>query len=129
MWLYSKFKHLLMWLPVGRVAEIDALVLADRIRTDQPTQILDVRTIKEWQAGHIKNAVNVPITQLAKEVHQLPFDKNIPTVVICLSAHRSIPAVRLLKRIGYSDVKQLKGGMRRWLAVIDKQRDKPPLHS
>ena len=44
----------------------------------------------------------------------LNFDKEKPVVAICLSAHRSIPAVRLLRRSGFQNVTQLAGGMIAW---------------
>ena len=68
----------------------------------------------EWKAGHIKGAINIPITELGKRTQQLDFDKDVLLVPICLSAHRSIPAVRYFKEQGFSDVRQLAGGMREW---------------
>lgn len=106
--------RLFQWIPLGSVPEIKVEDLATLIKLDAPIQILDVRTQKEWQSAHIKGAINVPITQLNGKVGNLPFNKKDPVVAICLSAHRSIPAVRLLKRLGYENVKQLKGGMRAW---------------
>jgi len=41
-------------------------------------------------------------------------DKEKPVVAICLTAHRSIPAVRVLKEMGFKDAKQLQGGMTQW---------------
>ncbi len=99
---------------MGSVPEIKVEDVATLIKLDAPIQILDVRTRGEWKSAHIKGAINVPITQLKGKVGSLPFNKQDPIVAICLSAHRSIPAVRLLKRLGYKNVKQLKGGMRAW---------------
>jgi rhodanese-related sulfurtransferase len=38
-------------------------------------------------------------------------------VAICASAHRSVPAVRLLRAAGYKNAMQLKGGMLSWIAA------------
>ena len=55
---------------------------------------------------------NIPITRFTREaVQALNFDKEKPVVAICLTAHRSIPAVRVLKEMGFKDAKQLQGGM------------------
>ncbi len=112
--MLKKITRLLQWIPLGSVPEINAEDLARLIESDVPVQILDVRTFTEWQSAHIQNAINIPVFHLARRVKELPFDRQDPVVVICLSAHRSIPAVRLLKRLGYENVKQLKGGMRCW---------------
>ncbi|WP_425463055.1 rhodanese-like domain-containing protein [Marinobacter piscensis] len=48
-----------------------------------------------------------------KAISELSLDQSIPVVTICLSAHRSIPATRRLKQLGY-DAKQLQGGMKAW---------------
>jgi rhodanese-related sulfurtransferase len=76
--------------------------------------ILDVRTRIEWEASRVAGAVNVPVTELNAKLDALALQKDRPTVAICLSAHRSIPAVRLLKAHGIANVRQLKGGMRAW---------------
>lgn len=108
-------KKLFWWLPFGRVAEIDAEALHDRLDSEQ-IQLLDVRTDAEWRQGHIQGAVHAPITSLSRRLPELELDKDKPVVAICLSAHRSIPAVRLLEREGFREVCQLEGGMLAWRA-------------
>lgn len=61
-------------------------------------------------------SVNVPLGKLEKQADDLPLERTEPVVAICLTAHRSIAAVRLLKRRGY-DIVQLKGGMKAWRAA------------
>ncbi len=104
------------WLPFGSVPELDAEELARIInkRGRNEPQLLDVRTEQEWNHGHIKNTVNIPVGNLKAQIHSLPFDKSRPVYAICRSAHRSIPAVRILQLNGYKDVKQLQGGMSAW---------------
>jgi rhodanese-related sulfurtransferase len=104
------------WLPFGSVPELNAEELARVVnkRSRKPPQLLDVRTEQEWNQGHIKNTLNVPIGALKAQIKVLPFDKSQPVYAICRSAHRSIPAVRLLQLAGYKDVKQLEGGMTAW---------------
>jgi len=78
--------------------------------------MIDVRTPIEFGAGHIDGAVNVPVTSLAGSLPYLQLDPARPVVAICLTAHRSIPAVRLLLRRGL-DARQLAGGMLAWRAA------------
>ena len=103
------------YLPVGKVSEISAAELNDLIKFDSKSvQILDVRTKMEWRSGHISTAHNIPIFNLSSKMESIQFEKDRLVVAICLSAHRSIPAVRLLKEEGYTNVKQLAGGMKAW---------------
>jgi rhodanese-related sulfurtransferase len=110
----------LWWLPFGKVPEIAPNRLSEALREQSSAppsqispQILDVRTEGEWRRGHIAGAVNVPIHHLKKRLPELSLDRSRPVVAICLSAHRSIPAVRLLLRQGF-DASQLAGGMLAW---------------
>jgi rhodanese-related sulfurtransferase len=103
------------WLPFGRVPELGPPALAERLEREPRPHLLDVRTRAEFQGGHIMGAVNVPVTALAAKVGSLKLDPTRPVVAICLSGHRSVPAVRLLRRRGY-DAIQLAGGMLAWRA-------------
>ncbi len=103
------------WLPVGSVPEVSAQDLKREIsKTRNRPQLLDVRTANEWRQGAIKGAVLVPVSTLKNQIGALPFDRSKPVVAICRSAHRSISAVRLLRNAGYSNVRQLQGGMLSW---------------
>lgn len=102
------------WLPIGSVPEIDADELAARLRGGAAPQLVDVRTRGEWDEGHIASALSVPIQELPARLAALGLDPARPVVAICLSGHRSIPAVRLLSRRGFRDVRQLRGGMLAW---------------
>ena len=100
------------WAPFGRVPEISADELNKMIQ-DGGAQLIDVRTPVEFAAGHVARARNVPIYTLKQALPSLALDPNRP-VVICATAHRSPPAVRLLRAAGYQNVAQLKGGMISW---------------
>lgn len=104
------------WVPFGRVPEIEAEELAARCNGKSPPQILDVRTRREWRRSRIPNARHVTLVSMKKRLAELDLDEGRPVVAICLSAHRSISAVRLLKLLGFSEVCQIKGGMKAWWA-------------
>lgn len=108
----------LWWLPVGSVPEVTAQDLKKEIsKTRARPQLLDVRTVHEWQQGAIKGVLLIPVSTLKSQIKALPFDRTKPIVAICRSAHRSIPAVRLLRDAGYTDVRQLQGGMMAWQSL------------
>ena len=102
------------WLPFGAAPEITATELNERMAADRAPFILDVRTPAEWRASRIPGATNVPITSIPAELKNLDIAKDQPIVAICLSAHRSIPAVRALRKAGFTEVHQLESGMRAW---------------
>jgi rhodanese-related sulfurtransferase len=106
----------LWWLPFGTVPELPARQLAGDLANVPAPQVLDVRTKGEFVRGHIRGAVCVPITELKARLPGLALVRDRPVVAICLTAHRSIPAVRLLRGAGF-DARQLAGGMISWRAA------------
>lgn len=65
--------------------------------------ILDVRTKGEFQSGHIKGALNIPVDQLRNNLNKLK-DKNKVIITCCASGIRSASAKNILKSNGYSEV-------------------------
>ena len=74
---------------------------------------LDVREPDEWQRGHIRDALHIPLGELAERLHELPRQKQI--VAVCRSGSRSGVAVAPLRQHGY-DVVNLGGGLLSWHA-------------
>ncbi len=103
------------WLPFGSVPEVTAKELqVELAKTRNRPNLLDVRTMGEWKQCAIKNSALLPVSLLSRQVDTLQFDKDEPIVAICRSATRSIGAVRLLKAAGYTNVRQLQGGIMAW---------------
>ncbi len=74
--------------------------------------LLDVRTTSEFAAGHIPGATNISVAQLGKRLDELPA-KDRPLVVYCRSGARSGRAQRILRKAGFTSVKNL-GAMSNW---------------
>ena len=70
--------------------------------------VLDVREVEEFEALHLEDARNFPLSQLADTYEQL--DKTQPYYVICKSGIRSARACQFLAEQGY-EVINVKGGM------------------
>ena len=79
----------------------------------EPIQLLDVRTPTEFRRGHIKNAKNVPLTEIGSYTPAA----NRPLYIICQSGARSKLAAKKLKKKGY-DVVNVRGGMRAWTGKV-----------
>ena len=70
--------------------------------------LLDVREEYEYQEGHVKGAVNLPLRKILEKKDSLPKDKDI--YVYCRSGHRSADAVNFLKSLGFEKVHNIEGG-------------------
>ncbi len=101
------------WLPFGSVPEVHPRDLVAELADGNAPFLLDVRSAAEYATGHLEGAVNVPVTSLAGRIGSLGIPVGRPVVAICLSAHRSPPAVRLLRGAGL-EARQLAGGMIAW---------------
>ena len=80
------------------------------------TAILDVRDQKQYQAGHILNAVHVPLSSLPERLQKLEKFKGQPVIVVDESGKDSGKAVAILKKAGFGHLNVLKGGMASWVS-------------
>lgn len=64
--------------------------------------ILDVRTKAEYQMGHVKGSINIPLDQLTSNLNKL--DKNKPIITCCASGMRSGSAKGVLQNRGFTQV-------------------------
>lgn len=69
-------------------------------------KLVDVRTPEEFEAGHLPNAVNVPVDELTSRLGAIG-PKDEPVVVYCRSGSRSARAKQLLLDAGFSRVLDL----------------------
>ncbi len=68
--------------------------------------IIDVRTQKEYESGHIKGAINIPVTEIEAEIN---YDKDKPIAVYCRTGARSSEAAKTLEKMGYTKIYDLGG--------------------
>jgi rhodanese-related sulfurtransferase len=93
--------------------EVDSTEAARRLRAG--ALLLDVRTLQEFAAGHVAEAVNLPLQALQAGVTDgLPADPLRPIVTICATGRRSLTALPLLRALGHPNVISSRGGMRDW---------------
>ena len=84
-----------------------------RMDSGDSVLIVDVRTLEEFEAGHIPGAINVPNEGILDEMPvELP-DKNAETLVYCRSGRRSSDAAHKLVAMGYTAVYDF-GGIIDW---------------
>jgi rhodanese-related sulfurtransferase len=88
--------------------------LATKQEVGENVFVLDVREPEEFKAGHVEGAVNLPIRTLAQSLDKLPADKAAPIAVVCKSGIRAAYSTMALKLLGYTNVKDVVGGMLAW---------------
>jgi rhodanese-related sulfurtransferase len=108
------FTEVIASLPADAGYGVIAAAALNEELADAAPFLLDVREVAEIEAnGYIMGAVNVPIRQLLENLDKLP-GLDEPIVVYCGSGHRGGIAVALLKGLGYTNVRNLGGGMGGW---------------
>ncbi len=71
----------------------------DKIVEENNYVIVDVRTKEEYDTGHIKDSINIPVDDIESRINEL--DKNKTILVYCRSGRRSTTAYNILKDKGY----------------------------
>ena len=82
--------------------------------------ILDVRTIDEYNAGHIPNAICIPNESIGSDIGSKIPNKEQLILVYCRSGNRSKQAVEKLKDLGYTNLIEF-GGIVDWKGEIVKE--------
>jgi rhodanese-related sulfurtransferase/glyoxylase-like metal-dependent hydrolase (beta-lactamase superfamily II) len=99
---------------LAKLDRITAVALSEQLATAAAPAIVDVRSEKEWTAGHIPGSVNIPLPHLREREQEIARDR--PVVVHCEGGYRSAIAASLLAFRGRSDVLDMVGGFNAWAA-------------
>ena len=97
-WIFANFES------------ITAKQAQELLQDDINVTLLDVRTIKEFKSGHLRNAKLIPLSELEKNLDKLQADKHKKIIVYCRSGNRSISASRILEKHGFTPL-NVKQGM------------------
>lgn len=79
-------------------------------------QLIDVRTIEEYNSGYIDGALNIDFYKFSFIDSINVLDKSKTTVVYCKSGNRSSKSALMMKSLGFKNVYNLKEGMNGWLS-------------
>jgi len=115
------WKTLIKWLlHITGLPEITVDDLFDRVNSDQPPLLIDIRDAADFNGvgyskyGHIPNARSISILDLESKLSDLQSFKEEEIVTMCPGGGLSLAAVEIFTEAGFTDVKSLKGGMNLW---------------
>jgi rhodanese-related sulfurtransferase len=108
--LFSAFMVFLTKTGPKAVSTQQAVMLINR----KDGVVLDIRDKKEFEAGHIVDAIHMPSSKLSGHVTELEKYKSRPVIVVCKMGQQSGEACKTLTSAGFTDVVRLTGGMAEW---------------
>jgi adenylyltransferase/sulfurtransferase len=103
--------------PKPSLPEISPQELKQKLDENESLFLLDVREQSEYDIVHIEGARLVPLNTLPHHIDSLPADQEI--IVYCHHGQRSLYATAYLHQNGFTDAKNLAGGIDQWAVEID----------
>jgi rhodanese-related sulfurtransferase len=85
----------------------------------KPGFLLDVREDFERDISKLADSVDIPLLDLEDHLDQLPIGKDV--VVLCRNGIRSLTAAEILRKAGYKNVYNLRGGINAWADRVDRK--------
>jgi rhodanese-related sulfurtransferase len=106
---------LLLLLPVITGRGISRLSVTQATQLiNSKAQVVDVREVEQYAAGHIQNAKSLPYSTLSEQIGLLKLKKDKPVLLVCESDKRAAGAVKKFIAAEFSDVHVLEGGLKAW---------------
>ena len=111
------------WKNAGERIDIIIDIEADELMMDLPHDpnlvVLDVRKEAEYDAGHLENAVNLPLQELTDIALLAQFEENQNLYIHCAGGYRSVIAASLFKKQGVDNLRNILGG---WGKIKDEEK-------
>ncbi|WP_369824996.1 rhodanese-like domain-containing protein [Sporosarcina sp. P13] len=95
---------------------LTTLTQEEFIKGYRKAQLIDVREPKDFEAGHILGARNIPFTQFSQRYKEIRPDK--PIYLYDQNTSRTGRAALFLKKKGCTEIYQLRGGFKQWSGKI-----------
>jgi adenylyltransferase/sulfurtransferase len=102
--------------------EITPVDLKKKLDAGEEPFVLDVREPNEYQINRIPGSTLIPLGELPRRYQELPRDREI--VAQCKMGGRSAKAMDFLKSVGFTNVKNLRGGILEWIDKVDPSQPK-----
>lgn len=98
------------------IPSVDVEEVKQALDTNKDVVLLDVRTDTEYQKGHLRNSIHLPLDMLGENAEKILKDKKQTIYIYCLSGSRSIQATESLRKMGYENAFNVKSGLLAWRA-------------
>lgn len=108
-------------LPIDMIISVEADELAMDIEHDPKAIVVDVRRETEYADGHVKNATNLPLSEMTDVAQIANFEENQNLYIHCAGGYRSVIASSLMKRQGIHNLRNVLGG---WESIKEEKRIK-----
>jgi glyoxylase-like metal-dependent hydrolase (beta-lactamase superfamily II)/rhodanese-related sulfurtransferase len=112
------------WVDANETPDLIINVEADELAMDIPFDpnmvIVDVRKTSEFDKGHIKEALTIPLDELTDPASMANFDDNQNIYIHCAGGYRSVIASSLIKRQGIHNIRNVVGGFKAISELADK---------
>ena len=112
------------WVDANETPDLIIDVEADELAMDIPFDpnmvIVDVRKTSEFDQGHIKEALTIPLDELTDPASMANFDDNQNIYIHCAGGYRSVIASSLIKRQGIHNIRNVVGGFKAISELSDK---------
>jgi molybdopterin/thiamine biosynthesis adenylyltransferase/rhodanese-related sulfurtransferase len=99
--------------------DVEPEVLVQLLEANPKPTLLDVREDFERDISKLAGSVNIPLLDLEDHLDQLPIGKDV--VVFCRNGIRSLTAAEILRKAGYKNVYNLRGGINAWADRVDRK--------
>ena len=99
--------------------QISPTELAEKLRSENPPCLLDVREPEEHTFVTLPNSKLIPLGEVASHLDEIENWKEQEVVVYCHHGIRSLNAIAQLQHLGFTNLRNLAGGIDRWSLEID----------
>ncbi len=106
----------------GNEWETTPVELKRRLDAGDDVFILDVREPNEYQINRVPGSTLIPLGELPRRYQELDPEREV--VVMCKMGGRSAKAVDYLRSVGFSRIKNLRGGVLEWIDTVDPSQPK-----
>ena len=100
---------------VPMISTLDAYNLIQKNKDNPDFIIIDVRTVDEFNSGHLANAINLDYYSPDFKSNISRLDRNKQYLVYCRTGIRGAAATQIMVDLGFKDVYNLSGGIVQWI--------------
>jgi len=79
--------------------------------------VIDVREQSAWQTERISGTLQIALRDLPAKIDRLPSGRGEPIIVVCQAGVHGTMAMTVLRMLGYTNVRNLRGGLNAWKAA------------